>query len=269
MAAAVDLVQLIDLSLGSEPCGVVNFNYLHGLLHEIVKRLVQVESGQSSVILGEGLAGYAPGAVQPRGSVREGGGRPAGDVTAISGGAKATPGASKESKTPSGEATTPADAKRASDEAKTTQDAAKPPSDEAKTSQDATKSPTDGAITKSASTVSKVSSSGTTGAGGGSSEASTEDTAGELPSMARSYSGVSSGRRSRAGLVVSAANDLSALERKLHDLELRFNTMETLPELLKRKSSDLHSTPVSDMWHFTNIDKRLGATEEGLDKVYT
>ena len=72
--------------------------------------------------------------------------------------------------------------------------------------------------------------------------------------------------QSRASLV-SAANDLGALERKLQDLEMRMNTMETLPEMLERKSSDSGATPVADMWNFTNLSKRLGATEESLEKV--
>ena len=72
--------------------------------------------------------------------------------------------------------------------------------------------------------------------------------------------------QSRASLV-SAANDLGALERKLQDLEMRVNTMETLPEMLERKSSDSGATPVADMWNFTNLSKRLGATEESLEKV--
>ena len=51
--ATGDLVHLIDLSLGAEPCGVVNFNYLHSLLHEICKRLVQVEGSQALETLPE------------------------------------------------------------------------------------------------------------------------------------------------------------------------------------------------------------------------
>lgn len=47
MAAAADLVHLIDLSLGVQPSGVVNFNSLHGLMHEIVRRLVQMEELQA------------------------------------------------------------------------------------------------------------------------------------------------------------------------------------------------------------------------------
>ena len=38
--------------------------------------------------------------------------------------------------------------------------------------------------------------------------------------------------------------------------------METLPELLERKSSDSQATPISDMWNFTNLNKHIGAAEE-------
>ena len=67
--------------------------------------------------------------------------------------------------------------------------------------------------------------------------------------------------------VVSAANDLGFLERKLQELETRVNTMETLPELLERKGSDVTATPVRDMWNFTNLNNRVGSVENGIDKV--
>jgi len=66
---------------------------------------------------------------------------------------------------------------------------------------------------------------------------------------------------------VTAANDLSALERKLQELELKMDTMQSLPDMLERKSSDSQATPVHDMWNFTILSKRLSATEDGLDKV--
>jgi len=66
---------------------------------------------------------------------------------------------------------------------------------------------------------------------------------------------------------VTAANDLSALERKLQELELKMDTMQSLPDMLERKSSDSQATPVHDMWNFTILSKRLSATEDGLDKT--
>lgn len=76
----------------------------------------------------------------------------------------------------------------------------------------------------------------------------------------------SSYSRSRVG-IVTAANDLSTLERKMTELERRINTMESLPDMLERKSSDVAATPVSDMWNFSNLNNRLSAAEDGLGKV--
>ena len=67
--------------------------------------------------------------------------------------------------------------------------------------------------------------------------------------------------------IVSAANNLGALERKIQNLESRVNSFETLPELLERKASDISATPVRDMWNYTNLNKRVLSTEDGLDKV--
>ena len=181
--AVVDLVQLIDLSLGSQPCGVVNFNYLHGLLHEIVKRLVEVEGLQA--------AGGGPTTV--RVELKEG---------TDAGGEQAPP-------IPEGEVVE------------------REPSLERK--------PSD-----------------------------LETPVQPAPSTTLKPTG--SQLRVKPS-IVTAANDLSALERKLQALETRMNTMDTLPELLERKSSDAQATPVRDMWNFTNLNNRLSATEDGLDKV--
>lgn len=68
---------------------------------------------------------------------------------------------------------------------------------------------------------------------------------------------------------MTAANDLGALERKLQDLEMRMNSMDTLPELLERKSSNMGATPIKDRWNFTNLNKRLSAAEDGLEQNST
>jgi hypothetical protein len=68
--------------------------------------------------------------------------------------------------------------------------------------------------------------------------------------------------------IVTAANDLGALERKIQNLEAKVNSFETLPELLERKGSDTGATPIRDMWNFTNLTSRVSSTEVGLDKVY-
>lgn len=194
--AAADLVQLIDLALGSQPCGVVNFNYLHGLLHEIVKRLVQVERDQSAGGPAAALADLRPTASLPI-------------------------------------------------------------------------QPQDGAVPAKQTGTSVIEEEG----GREEVEIGREPSAsaGGTPirpsSSALGPSGSQLvGRRSRPS-IVTAANDLSALERKLQELELKMDTMQSLPDMLERKSSDSQATPVHDMWNFTILSKRLSATEDGLDKV--
>lgn len=194
--AAADLVQLIDLALGSQPCGVVNFNYLHGLLHEIVKRLVQVERDKSA-----------------GGSVAE-----------------------------------PVDLR---------------PTDSLPIQ------PQDGTVTFKQPGPSVTEEEGEKREGEMGREPSAP--AGGTPirpsSSALGPSGSQLlGRRSRPS-IVTAANDLSALERKLQELELKMDTMQSLPDMLERKSSDSQATPVHDMWNFTILSKRLSATEDGLDKA--
>ena len=67
--------------------------------------------------------------------------------------------------------------------------------------------------------------------------------------------------------IISAANDLGALERKITELETRMETMEELPRFLERKASDNSSTPVNDMLSLIQVNKRLDAAEQGLHKV--
>ncbi len=64
-----------------------------------------------------------------------------------------------------------------------------------------------------------------------------------------------------------AANDVSALEKQLVDIEVRLGAVEALPELLSMKASDSTSTPLSDMWSFSNMDHRLHAAEKNMAKV--
>lgn len=187
--AAADLVQLIDLSLGSQPCGVVNFNYLHGLLHEIVRRLVQLEGSAEGIHIDL---------------------RPSETPTQGRSAAKETP------------------AVHTSEE-----------------KEEKEKEKEGGEVDRKPSLL-------------------------ETPLQSRPSTGgirpYGSQLRPRTS-ILTAANDLGALERKLQELESRMNTMESLPELLERKSSDAGATPVSDMWNFTNLHNRLSATEEGLAKV--
>ena len=214
--AAVDLIRLIDLSLGEQPCGVVNFNYLQNLLHEIVRRLLTIEETQG--LTGVSLpslqpvesAKLAPGstAMIPEHGLSEISLPPGGPTTSGGGDSIESSPVHKDDKThPSGTAT------------------------------DLTGRPS--------------------------------GTATDLIGRPPSTTGVprpSSRIRSHVS-VVSAANDLSALERKLQELENRMNSFDTLPELLERKASDVNATPVRDMWNFTNLNNRVSSAEEGLDKV--
>ena len=231
--AAADLVQLIDLSLGAEPRGVVNFNYLHGLLHEIVKRLVTLESLPVALHPAGPTPHYEPGvsttAKDGVSTAAKGGGGPAqGEAGRDKDGAVSGKDGAKEGGSPEHDA----ELTKGPGECKI-------PS-EREMSLDSDRE-------QSLSPAERQHSSASAGGG--------------------STNRVTSGYvQSRASLV-SAANDLGALERKLQDLEMRVNTMEMLPEMLERKSSDSGATPVADMWNFTNLSKRLGATEESLEKV--
>ena len=226
--ATAELVRLIDLSLGSEPSGVVNFNYLHALMHAIVGRLGTMEvahlGGEYAATTIDGGGGVE------RGGTRTGGGGGVGaTATAGTGGSGGDMGGE-----PSGapEKKEETDGTRGGEETK-----------------------------KETTTPPPVSAGGD-------------------PADPRVISGTPSGRASRAGVpesgahrhrpvssFVTAANDLGAMERKLQEFESRLNAMDTLPELLERKSSDMGATPIKDRWNFTNLSKRLSAAEDGLEQV--
>lgn len=238
--AAVELVKLIDLSLGSQPCGVVNFNYLHGLLHEIVKRLADLEDLR----------------LQPW----EGGGGGGGSGwTPLSSPARQQLVHHHVGASPSHVGASPSHVSAGT----------------------------------SLQTLDEKQEEGSGGGGGGGGEGgegtgsdgaaregkgANEQTDGKeaaVPTQpadpSASQSSMVSTRpvssvRSRGGLA-TAANELSALERRLQALEGRVHTMESLPELLERKASDSTATPVSDMWQFTSLGKRLDGAEDGIDKV--
>ncbi|CAI8025791.1 Glutamine-rich protein 2 [Geodia barretti] len=248
--ATAELVRLIDLSLGNQPSGAVNFNYLHTLMHAIVGRLGSIEHAYLADGAVDGLILPATGEIAGGGAGTAGGG-----VDASAGGGRA------------GERTTTA-AGVGGREMKT----GEPSGTEGK----------EGAVT-----------SGTSQEPGKAEEA--VDGTGEVtrkePSLPPPGTGgddlsesriPSSGRASRAGqhsssdfyqrqksTFVTAANDLGALERKLQELESRLNAMDTLPELLERKSSDMGATPIKDRWNFTNLTKRLSAAEDGLEQNST
>ena len=225
-AATRELVHLIDLSLGTQPSGVINFNYLHTLMHAIVQRLGTMESGQ--IVMGDGRESSA---------VIDG----SGEETATEGESlerAATGGANRDGV--SGVPDSTSEGRRVEGEG-----------------------------------------DGAGGAAQAKKEPSPTSTPPPLPTSELADSKhLSSGRASRVGMqgsadlihqtpksFVTAANDLGAMERKLQELESRLNAMDTLPELLERKSSDMGATPIKDRWNFTNLSKRLSAAEDGLEQV--
>ena len=242
-AATAELVRLIDLSLGSQPSGVVNFNYLHTLMHAIVSRLGSMELAYLATA-GEAAA-VGPISLGPGGDIAVGGtaGAREGEVSGAgcAGGVTATTVGSKEGLVPSG------------------------PSEGVGGSSQET--PAEEGVDDGTKKESSVAVADT-----GPPPAATDLPESRTPT---------SGRASRAGLqssaaemyhrqrpsFVTAANDLGAMERKLQELESRLNTMDTLPELLERKSSDMGATPIKDRWNFTNLTKRLSAAEDGLEQV--
>ena len=176
----VELVRLIDLSLGKEPCGVVNYNYMHSLMHEIVRRLTFMEDQTSG-------GGGVSEAVK--------------SLTALA------------DKQESGKLELLGEEKE----------------DEA----------------------------------GGSSTGSLVGPEGRKSGMRRASS---RGLRPRTSLL-SAANNMGALDRKLSELEVRMEAVESLPELLEKRASDSNATPVNDMLNSIQMSKRMDAAEQGLQKV--
>ena len=67
--------------------------------------------------------------------------------------------------------------------------------------------------------------------------------------------------------LLTAANDMGALDRKLSELEVRMEAVESLPDLLDKRASDSSATPVNDMWNSIQLSKRMDAAEQGLQKV--
>ena len=61
------------------------------------------------------------------------------------------------------------------------------------------------------------------------------------------------------------------LESKVASIEKKLEILDDLPsngEILQRaKQKKDGRTPVADMWQFININRRLGATETGIEKV--
>lgn len=82
-----------------------------------------------------------------------------------------------------------------------------------------------------------------------------------------------SDKRPLSGSSFKAANGLETreLEKKISNIENRLSVLDQLPdnsEILKRTREKKEGrTPVGDIWQFININRRLSATETGIEKV--
>lgn len=315
--AATELLQLIDLSLGGEPpCGVVNFNYMHTLLHEIVRRLLQLEGFviSSSSIPGEGGATYIH---QPHGSAAE-------PIVMISKSTEGSPAkrssiAVGPSKQPNVASSKQVDTRgtQAAEVATTTVKsvggtaivAAATPQEDQLVSKPETLSDgaemrdagiakgeenvaltTDRGVAKKQSNVQDVTPAAPKDVGIDETDTVHElgaqlsgDVTGQTSPIGTSMSHMSMPRqpstasssvgayrtsisRSRPHMI-SASNELVAMERKIAELENRLGTVEALPDLLERKGINTMATPVKDLWNFTSLTKRVDAAEDGIHQV--
>ena len=292
--ATDELVHLIDLSLGVEPHGVVNFNYLHGLLHGIVQRLVDIESmprrpaTSKSTSKGRGAPAAVPGAKslpdtriakrgmsRPTGVGKDGTGR-VGKDGAVGIGKGGAVGVGKEGTDGVGGKDSPGPGVKAGE--------AKDGATKGQAREGEGREAGEGVSSAERGVKRQVSTRGEAAGGDGITtqdereqfdgedeqtsdrSVSDGDSGTSLFDPRRGSSPRQTGTVSRPRLV-TAANDLGALDRKLQDLELRVQTMESLPDMLEKITVDPSATPVHDMWNFTKLDKRLNATEEGLGKV--
>jgi len=321
--AATELLQLIDLSLGGEPCGVVNFNYMHTLMHEIVRRLVQLEGvvisrepredgatiinyvppqyGQPAPVVmvdqfteGSPIIGASPA---KRVSVTV---APDGKQTDVTSKQPGTPSKqpetlSKPSETPSKQPETPI--KQPEVPSKQPEAPSKQPGTPSKQTDSISKqadvSKQQGGVTERTDTVTTKGSTPPLGDGVDhkiesldSDDVKAEDLGVQMIDGSSSPIGASLSRSSMrhpsttssVGVyqtpssksrphMISASNELVAMERKISELENRLGTVEALPDLLERKGLDAGATPIKDMWQFTSLTKRLDAAEDGIHRV--
>ena len=323
--ATAELLQLIDLSLGGEPpCGVVNFNSMHTLLHEIVRRLLQLEGfviSNSAAPTEGGATSYVYQPVPHRGSSSAElpivkmskstsvspartssigigtskqpvervvsskqvdsstqpppAGQPAATTLADTAAAVAAA-VPKEDKEIVRKAETVADGADVRDggmasgeENVSTTDEVVAKKQSSTVAQDLASKEVDldetkpAAVHELAAQLSGDIAGQTSPIGARSiSHMSMRD-----PSMASSVGAYhTSTSRSRPHMI-SASNELAAMERKIAELENRLGTVEALPDLLERKGANAMATPVKDLWNFTSLNKRVDAAEDGIHQV--
>lgn len=322
--ATSELLQLIDLSLGGEPpCGVVNFNHMHSLLHEIVRRLLQVEGFViSNAVPTEGGATYIyqphGGLAEPNVMISKSTSIPATKRSSIAVGPSKQPDVVSVKQVDSTSTQVAGEPEATSTTGRDTaaSDAAATPQEDQLTGSKAGGTFTDGADTRAADkrnvgvvavtkedastlTTNDVAvakkQSGTIAQDVASKEADLDETklihelgaqlsgdvAGQTSPIGTSMSHLSMRHPSAASSVgayhtsisrsrphmISASNELAAMERKIAELENRLGTVEALPDLLERKGANTLATPVKDLWNFTSLTKRLDAAEDGIHQV--
>lgn len=275
--ADADLVHLISLSLGAEPRGVVNFNYLHTLLHEIVRRLVEFESASGVPIqrpLPRRIVRNLPdkAGITWKSSERD----EKGEEGETDGKRDKThPKSERGAAATDGDAATDEDAgERDETHSKSERDGASTTDGDA-----AASSPKPGSSSRDGSPHDDSSPHGDSSLRDGSSRAPRDGSSPRdgrtLPRSGSGYDRQTSkslvkqteSSYSRSACLAMAANEVESLDRKLINIEVRLNAVESLPEMLEQKASNSGSTPVSDLWNFANIDSRVRATENNMAKV--
>lgn len=253
----MDLLTLVELSLGSQAhSGVVNFNYLHELLVQIVLRL----NSDSQLLQQQQL--LAPTTSSPH------------HQTAAAAAQKLSPSYHDTSRHHDRQSTqqqqqqqpspSPGHDGEESGSHQLQSLAAAPSSQQQQQQQHTTTAVTGpGSTTSRAepelSYASEVSLPPTV---------SSSTTPEHSKSLTQKGSGsISTQHRSRPPSYVGTVHDLNALERKLQSLETRVNSFESLGDMLERRASDKDSTPVKDMLNFTLLSNKINSTEEGLEKV--
>ena len=320
--ATAELLQLIDLSLGGEPpCGVVNFNSMHTLLHEIVRRLLQLEGfvisnsaaapteGGATTYLYQPPAHRSGSAAEPIVMMSKSTSVSPAKTSSIGTGTSKQPASSKQvdSSTQPPPAGQPAAATSA-DTAATVPKEDKVTVRKTETvAADGGADVRDGGMTSGEENVTATDEvvakkqSGTVAqdfTAAASKEVDLDETkpavhelgvqlsvdvaAGQTSPIGASVSHMSmrhpsvassigaayhtSASRSRPHMI-SASNDLAAMERKIAELENRLGSVEALPDLLERKGANATATPVKDLWNFTSLTKRVDAAEDGIHQV--
>ena len=335
--ATSELLQLIDLSLGGEPpCGVVNFNNMHTLLHEIVRRLLQLEGFVISNSTGLPTEGGAAYIFQPHGGsaaepivkisksttvspakqssiavgtskqgdvaaskprvdsstqVAGGGGKPETADTATGSVAEDTPQkgyvTSSKQEVVSQDGADPRNAAGIAKGEEITADATVAKKQSSPVVHDAATTTIHDVATVTtqdvATVTSKVVAPEETKELGAQTSGDVAVATGQISPIGSSLSGQMSLRHPSAASsvgatyhvstgrsrphMITASNDLAAMERKITELENRLGTVEALPDLLERKGANTLATPVKDLWNFTSLTKRVDAAEDGIRQV--